>query len=107
MIFKLKQGDACVVPVKIRINGAEVPVEEVERAEFMVGSVRKLYPEEAVFDEESGCFQVPLTQEDTFSLPEDEGVRFDVRVKFKGGCVIGTQKITVAVINDAVSEEVI
>ena len=107
MIFKLNQGDACVIPVKIRVNGVDLPAEEVERVEFMVGGVRKLYPDEAVYDEGSGSFFVPLAQEDTFSLPEDEGVRFDVRVKFAGGCVIGTQKITVAIIDDAVSEEVI
>ena len=103
MAFKLKQGDAFVLPVKIRVNGADVPVEDVERAEFTVGEVRKTYPEEASFDEENGRFLVPLTQEDTFSLPEDEGLRFDVRVKFRGGAVIGTQKVTVALVDDAES----
>lgn len=107
MAFKLKQGDEYVLPVKIRINGTDLPVEDVERVEFMTGSVRKTYPEEAAYDAESGFFHVRLTQEDTLSLPEDEGVRFDVRVKFKGGCVIGTQKVTVAVVNGAVSGEVI
>lgn len=107
MAFKLKQGDAFVLPVKIRVNDVDVPVEDVERVEFTVGKVRKTYPEEVSFDEESGRFLVPLAQEDTFLLPEDEGMRFDVRVKFRGGAVIGTQKVTVALVDDAESREVI
>lgn len=107
MDLKLKRGDEYVIPVKIKVNGADLPAESVERAEFMTGSVRKLYPGEATFDGESGCFHVRLTQEDTFSLSEDEGVRFDVRVKFKGGCVIGTQKYTVAAVAAAESDKVL
>ena len=107
MVIKLKRGDECVIPVKIKVNGGNLPAGDVELAEFMTGSVRKVYPGEAAYDGESGCWLVPLTQEDTFSLPEDEGVRFDVRVKFKGGCVIGTQKVTVAAVSGSLSDRVI
>lgn len=107
MVFKLKRGDDCVLPVKIRVNGAELPVEETERVEFMTGPVRKTYPEEVAYDAQSGYFRVRLTQEDTFSLPEDTDVRFDVRVKFRSGSVIGTQKITVAVVGDTLSDQVL
>ena len=91
MAFKIKQGDAVVIPVKIRINGDELPVEEVEAVEFRSGDVRKMFPGEVTYDPESLCFQMPLTQEDTFSFPADDSVQFDVRVKFHGGAVIGTQ----------------
>lgn len=107
MAFRLKQGDECVIPVRINVNGQPLNIDDVERVEFMTGNVRKVYPDEAEFDSESGCFRVRLLQEDTLSLPEDDAVRFDVRVKFSGGCVIGTQKMALVLVADALSEEVI
>ena len=107
MSFKLKQGDECVIPVKISVNGGALPIGDVERVEFMTGRIRKTYPEEVTYDGESGCFRLWLTQEDTFSLPEDDAVRIDVRVKFRGGCVIGARRMAVAVVGDAVSDRVI
>ncbi len=105
--FKIKQGDACVIPVRILLNGQPVAVEDVEAVELRTGEVRKVYPEEVTYDAGSGYFHMPLTQEDTFKLPADDSVQFDVRVKFRGGAVIGTQKVTVLVTVDALSEEVI
>lgn len=107
MEFKIKQGDACLVPVKILLNGAPAAIEDIESVEFRTGEVRKVYPEDVTYDAGSGYFHLPLSQEDTFLLPADDAVQFDVRVKFKGGTVIGTQKITVFVTVDALSEEVI
>ena len=52
-------------------------------------------------------FRMRLMQEDTFTFPADDSVQFDVRVKFRGGAVIGTQKVTVFISVDALSEEVI
>ncbi len=107
MAIKLKQGDEFALPVKISVNGAPLPVGEAERVEFMLGPVRKLWPEDAEYDGESGEFRVRFTQEDTFSLPADDGIRLDVRVKFRGGTVIGTQRLTALVSVDALSETVI
>lgn len=107
MKIRIKQGDACILPVRVLMNGAPVDIDDVDTVEFRAGDVRKLYPQDAAYDRESGCFHVPLRQEDTFSLPEDDAVIFDVRVKFKGGSVIGTQKITALLTVDALSEEVI
>ncbi len=107
MSIKLKQGDRFALPVKIAVNGGALPVEEVEAVEFRLGEVRKVYPEDVTYDAETGCFQMPLLQEDTFSLPADDAVQFDVRVKFRGGAVIGTQKVTMIVTVDALSERVI
>ncbi len=103
----IKQGDECVIPVRININGAPVPITEVESVEFRSGDVRKMYPADVTYDPETQMFQMRLLQEDTFTFPEDDSVQFDVRVKFKGGAVIGTQKVTVFVTVDALSEEVI
>lgn len=107
MSMKIKQGDECVIPVRININGAPVPIEDVEAVEFRSGDVRKLYPKDVTYDAESQYFQMRLLQEDTLTFPADDAVQFDVRVKFKGGTVIGTQKVTVFVTVDALSEEVL
>ncbi len=107
MSFKIKQGDECVIPVRIKINGEPIPISEVEAVEFRSGEVRKLYPEDVDYDGESRMFRMRLMQEDTFTFPADDSVQFDVRVKFRGGAVIGTQKVTVFISVDALSEEVI
>lgn len=107
MAINLKQGDEFALPVKITVNGEALPVSEVERVEFTLGGVRKLWPEDAEFDDESGEFRVRFAQEDTFTLPEDDGVQFDVRVKFHGGAVIGVLRMPVLISSDALSEQVI
>lgn len=103
----IKQGDECVIPVRINVNGAPVPIEDVETVEFRSGEVRKVYPENVDYDPEEQVFLMRLLQEDTFTFPADDSVQFDVRVKFRGGAVIGTQKVTVALVDDAESGEVI
>ena len=103
MSLRIKQGDAYTVPVRVLANGSPINIADVEAVEFRIGDVRKLYPGQATYDGESGEFMVPLTQEDTLAMPEDDAVMFDLRVKFAGGAVIGTQRMTA----DALSGEVI
>ncbi len=105
--FKIKQGDACIIPVKILMNGEPVNIGDVAEVEFRTGDIRKMYPADVTYDAENKTFRMPLRQEDTFTFPADDFVQFDVRVKFVGGTVIGTQKVTVFVTVDALSEEVI
>lgn len=107
MALKIKQGDECVIPVRINMNGAPVPIEDVEAVEFRSGDVRKLYPGDVTYDAGSQYFHMRFLQEDTFSFPADDAVQFDVRVRFRGGAVIGTQKVTVFISVDALSEEMI
>ncbi len=107
MSLKIKQGDAYIMPLNITVNGGQLPASEVEAVEVRLGDVRKTYPEDISYDVDSGHFLVPLQQEDTLSLPEDDAVQLDVRVKFKGGSVAGTQKVTMIVSVNALSEEVI
>lgn len=107
MSLKIKQGDAYIMPLNITVNGGQLPASEVEAVEVRLGDVRKTYPEDISYDVDSGHFLVPLQQEDTLSLPEDDAVQLDVRVKVKGGSVAGTQKVTMIVSVNALSEEVI
>lgn len=105
--IKIKQGDAFELPVAIFINGSRADIRDIEAVEFRVGGVRKLYPENVGYDADAGYFRVPLTQEETLEFPKDGYVQLDVRVKFAGGSVIGSQRVRVFVTLSALSEEVI
>lgn len=107
MAIFIKQGDAFELPVKIRINGKIVSASDVEAVEFTIGSTRKIYPSSASFSSTENAFLVPLTQQETFAFPADEQVMLDVRVKFKGGKVLGVPKMTPILVYDASSEVVI
>ena len=50
---------------------------------------------------------MPVTQEETFELPEGETIRVDVRVQFPGGMVLGVIDELKAKVADAISEEVL
>lgn len=103
----IKQGDAYPLPVGVTLNGEAIALSDIETVEFMLGTIRKLYPDDATFNPEDNHFYVNLTQEDTFSLPANSAVNLDVRVKFVGGAVKGVQKPQYATIIDATSEEVL
>lgn len=107
MAAKIKQGDAVNVPVKLELNGEALNLAEVEQAEFFIGGFRKLYPGEVSYDETEACFYVPVTQEESFSWPENTSITVDARVKFRGGCVQGAEKLRYITVTDAVSEEVL
>ena len=108
MAVVIKQGDAYGIALEIQLNGTTLSDADVEKVEVFVGDgIRKLYPGQITYVNELGCFSVPVTQEETFTLPENERIRVDVRVQFPGGMVLGvidTLKVKVA---DAISEEVL
>jgi len=104
----IKQGDAYSLPVGIKLNGKGIAAADIDTVEFYIGdSVRKLYPRDATYDEQSGFFYVPLDQNETFSLPADDIITIDARVKFVGGAVKGTRKKGYITVVDAESEVVL
>lgn len=108
MAAVIKQGDAYGIPLEIQLNGATLTDTDVKQVEVYIGeSIRKLFPGQITYVPELGRFSVPVTQEETFTLPEGETIRVDVRVQFLGGMVLGvvdTLKVKVA---NAISEEVL
>lgn len=108
MATVIKQGDAYGIPLEIKLNGAALTASDVETVEVFVGDgIRKLYPDEITYNETLGSFIVPVTQEETFTLPEGETVRVDVRVQFPGGMVLGVIDELKVRVADAISEEVL
>ncbi len=108
MAVVIKQGDAYGIPLEIQLNGEVLHAEDVEKVEVFVGdNIRKLYPSEITYNDTLSCFIVPVTQEETFELPEGETIRVDVRVQFPGGMVRGVIDELKAKVADAISEEVL
>lgn len=105
----IKQGDACAIPIRVSIDGEPVTERDlvlIESVEFMISEdIRKVYPQDVLFDGESGIFLVPVTQEETFALEEGDSIRVDVRVAFSGGDVAGTRTMERLDVVDALSEE--
>lgn len=104
----IKQGDAYGIPLEIKLNDASLTADDVEVVEVFVGEgIRKLYPGEITYSAALGSFIVPVTQAETFTLPEGETVRVDVRVQFPGGMVLGVIDELKVRVADAISEEVL
>ena len=106
--YRIKQGDAYAIPVRVTLDGeplAAADLAMIESVEFMVGEdIRKVYPEDVVFDDADGVFLVPVTQEETFALEDGETILVDVRAAFSGGDVIGTETMEQIKVLDALSE---
>lgn len=107
MAVKIKQGDAVSVPVEIELNNEDLDIAEIEEVEFYLGGFRKVYPGDVTYDTTNKLFYIPVTQEESFSWPENTSITVDARVKFKGGNVQGAEKQRYMTIIDAVSEEVL
>lgn len=107
MATKIKQGDAVLVPIEVKLNGEVLDTVEAEQVEFFIGGFRKLWPGEVNFDAGDSCFYVPVSQEESFSWKENANITVDVRVKFRGGNVMGAERLKYALVVDAVSEEVL
>lgn len=88
------QGDAYNIELRITSQGEALDVEQVEAVEVVLGGLRRVYPDEVAYSD--GKFLFPVTQEETFRLPPS--CPMQVRVKFRGGDVIGSpsQMVNVA-----------
>lgn len=65
---RLAQGDTYELPVVLKRSGELVTPESVASIEFIFGTLRKRYPDEVLYDAESGAYIVVLSQEETFAF---------------------------------------
>ena len=80
------QGDAFYLPLR----GKGFALEDVELIEFVIGSLRKIYPGDVLYDTENALFLFPLTQEETSRLAGP--MMGQARIKFQNAQgVIGTE----------------
>ena len=89
----MTQGDAYNLEISITNRGEALDVETVEKVEVTLLNLTRSYPEEVTYSD--GKFHFPVTQTETFKLPP--ACPMQVRVKFKGGDVIGSPAQTVNV----------
>lgn len=81
------QGDAYSLDIEIKNNGEAVTAAQVDTVEVALLTLVKKYPDEVTYSD--GKFHFPLTQTETFGLPAV--CPMQVRVKFPGGDVIGSE----------------
>ena len=81
------QGDAYSIDVEISNNGILLTADDVSLVEVTLLNLIKTYPGEVTFSD--GKFHFPVTQTETFCLPTL--CPMQVRVKFPGGDVIGSE----------------
>lgn len=87
-MITIMQGDALALPVLLTLNGEPVKAEDVEAVRFSVGGIFKAFPGDVTFDDATGRFLLPLSQEDTFGLSQGS-TRIIIRPKFKNNSIRG------------------
>ena len=114
MIFQ--EGNTYILQVPLTVNGEDIDIDEVSLVEFMFNDIRKIYGSyekgqetitgDVTYNAEEKCFEVPLSQQETFTLRENDIIRYQARVKFTDNSVNGTC-IYSGYIAESISKEVL
>lgn len=88
----MTQGDSYSVPFTLTSNGQALDLTAISLIEFCLGNLTKNYPEVVTYDQSSGKFYIPLTQQETFNFKPDGTEYVQARIKFTDNTVIATQK---------------
>lgn len=92
MALKIFQGDQYAIPITVKRNGVIQTDNNIRKLEIILAGMRKLYPEEILYNEPTQKFLFPLNQSDSFSLEADT---YDAlgRAYYKDGTISGWQKL--------------
>lgn len=105
------QGDALRLRCPVTKDGEEILIDNIEKVEFSFNEnnpIIKTYPGEVTYDDEDKVFEVPLTQEETFSFPGNSAIAADCRVKFIGdNNVRKCRRWIYVTVNESISKEVL
>ena len=91
----LLQGNTYEIPIQIKdSNGEIVTPNDVNRVQFIFGDLEKFYEDGGVvtFDNETNCFVIPLTEEETFAMSGN--IKWQVRVLYITNQIDGTKPKT-------------
>ena len=84
----MMQGDEYYIPLSIEVEDTIVSPNTFDDLEFSFGKIRKTLKDGQIeYSEETGDFNIYLTQEETFTLKKSE--KMQIRCKFKNGEVVG------------------
>lgn len=88
----MKQGNQFFLEIQIYDEKEELlNIEGVEKVQFNIEDMTKIYGDDSkdvTYDEESKCFKIWLTQSETFKF--ESNTKFEARVLFKNGVILGT-----------------
>lgn len=98
MIFQ--EGNTYSLEIPLTIDGEDIDINDISLVEFMFENIRKIYGTymedqeqitgDVTYDSDLKCFIVPLSQEETFSLSENNIIKYQARIKFTDNSVEGT-----------------
>lgn len=93
------QGNTYKLPVQLEdINGNVINSDLVQEIVVTLGNLEKQYTKgDFYFDEEKGCWVIPLTEQETFKL--NRSVKWQLRVLFKDGTIDGTEPKMISIID--------
>lgn len=86
----IMQGDSYLLPFRISLNGEPIDINEIEKIEFVVGNLKKIYINESpeiIYNSEERLFYFPITQQESIDM--DGPQRVQVRIKDNSENVIG------------------
>lgn len=87
--MNIYQGDQYAIPFEITKDGQLITPDMVSKIEFAIGDVIKTYPDQASYDDQTGEYLCPITQEETFAM-EDGAQTVQVRIQLSSGDVFGS-----------------
>lgn len=102
-MISIMQGDSLKIPIVLRLNGTVVPSADIAALRVTIGNILKTYPGDITIADNG--FVLPLTQEETFSLPAGLNVVV-VRPKFADGSIRGWTAKTVIDVCASIDREV-
>lgn len=87
-----KRGDQFYLEVQITDKeGNLLDINGVKKVQFNIGELTKTYyenSEEVTYDDETNCFNIWLTEKETFTF--DNYTKLDVRVMFLNNTIMGS-----------------
>lgn len=87
------QGDQYPVLIYITNQGTYLDLSEINTVEITLHNITKRYPGEVTYDSDTGAFLMPITQEESFSLPIKKRLYAQSRVLYNDGTVYATEPI--------------
>lgn len=98
----MMQGDSYPIFFTIKCNGEYLDISEVNRIQFTVGSLVKMYiknpiisddpqveseTSEVTYDDENKKFSFPITQDESFAFESEQECQ--IRIKYEDSSIVG------------------
>lgn len=87
------QGDQYSIPVYITVEGVNLDLTRVCEVEITLHNITKKYPDEVIYDNSLGAFLMPITQNESFSLPTKKRLYAQSRIYYNDGTIFSTDPI--------------